>query len=123
MKFEQDILTAATRITGYGPDHVLVNGQRHESSLLLGTAGVEAWDCASLQALTSSHLDYWLAQHPELVLLGTGRQLRFPDVALASRLHAHGCGLEVMDTAAACRTWNLLLAEGRRALAALILER
>lgn len=122
MKFEQDILHAATRITAYGVDHVLVNGTRHEGSLLLGTAGVEAWNCASLGALNGAHLDYWLAQQPELVLLGTGRRLRFPQPALISRLHAQGCGLEVMDTAAACRTWNLLLAENRRALAALILE-
>ncbi len=60
---------------------------------------------------------------PEVVLLGTGTRLRFPHPRLTRALTDAGIGVEVMDTPAACRTFNILAAEGRKVLAAVILDR
>jgi uncharacterized protein len=59
---------------------------------------------------------------PEIVLVGSGRAFAFPDPSLLAPLYAAGIGVEVMDTRAACRTYNLLLGEGRNVIAALIVD-
>lgn len=71
-----------------------------------------------LMADMQSFLDY----EPEVILLGTGRKMGFPNARLMAELAGIGIGLETMDTAAACRTYNVLAGEGRRVLAALIID-
>jgi uncharacterized protein len=73
-------------------------------------------------ALTAEHLAQLTAFPCDVLLLGTGRRQRFPAPALLRPLIESGRGYEIMDTAAACRTYNILVAEGRIVLAALIIE-
>lgn len=113
-------------ITAYGAGWVAVDGERHTSSLVLSAAGaLEAWDCDRFDALSAAHFDRLLAlgaEPPELVVFGSGERLRFVKPALLRSLIERRIGVETMDTAAACRTYNILAAEGRRVVAALLLE-
>lgn len=79
------------------------------------------WAPQSYDELRPEHLTTLLAYEPELILLGTGAQLRFPNPDTMARVQQAGVGLEVMDTAAACRTFNILVAEGRNVVAALMM--
>lgn len=111
--------------TGYGDDHVLINGQRHEASLLLTAAGIEIapWAGLGFDGLTVAHFE-WVALRPlDILLLGTGNRLRFPHPALTRPLVEARIGLEVMDIGALCRTYNILASEGRSVGAALLIER
>ena len=107
-------------ISGYGDDHVLVNGERHAGSLVVMLDRLQPWDATGFDALERVHFEALAALAPEIVLLGTGARLRFPDAALTAPLVDAGIGLEVMDLRAACRTYNVLIAESRRVAAALL---
>ncbi|MEJ2176142.1 MAG: Mth938-like domain-containing protein [bacterium] len=109
-------------ITGYGDNHVLVNGARHDASLVVTAEAVLPWEAATFEALAQAHFETLAALAPDLVLLGTGPRLRFPAAALTAPLVQAGIGLEVMDLRAACRTFNVLRAEERRVAAALLFE-
>jgi uncharacterized protein len=113
-------------VTGYGPGWVAVNGERYGHSLILGSSGhLTTWNCARFEDLDSSHFSRILHEAttpPELVIFGSGHRLRFPPPSLLADLTRHRIGLETMDTQAACRTFNILSAEGRRVIAALLLE-
>jgi uncharacterized protein len=123
MKLHLSHASDVNRITGYGEGFVQVNGQRHESSLVVLPEGEPAaWEVAAFSALSADHFEALASQRPELVILGTGKRLCFPPPALYEALILAGIGLEVMDTGAACRTYNILAAEGRRVSAALIVE-
>lgn len=115
-----------TAITAHGDGWVAVNGQRHHQSIVVRPEGdPEAWSCARLEDLTAAHFESLLPADgpaPELVLLGSGRRLRFVPPALLAPLIARRVGVETMDTAAACRTYNILAGEGRRVVAALLIE-
>jgi uncharacterized protein len=106
--------------TGYGDGYVKVNDQRHESSVVVAPdRPVERWDPQSFDALTAEHLRALLDLKPEIVILGTGERLRFPPPHLARILAEAAVGFESMDTKAACRTYNILMAEGRQVVAAI----
>lgn len=110
-------------ISGHGPGWIAVDGVRYQSSLLVGSRGErELWNCRRFEELQASHFDALAALQPEVVLLGSGLRLRFPPPAWLQALAARRIGLETMDTAAACRTYNILAGEGRHVLAALLLE-
>ncbi|PKO73258.1 MAG: hypothetical protein CVU23_03640 [Betaproteobacteria bacterium HGW-Betaproteobacteria-17] len=110
--------------TGYGDDHVLINGHRHESSLLLTPNGVEIapWAGLGFEALTAAHFEWIALREPDILLLGTGTRLRFPHPSLTRALTDARIGLEVMDIGALCRTYNILIAEGRNVGAAVLIE-
>ena len=82
---------------------------------------VEHMPVAAVAAISDEHFDEILARKPVIVLLGTGAQLRFPDYTLMARILQTRTGFEVMDTPAACRTYNILVEEGRQVAAAIIL--
>lgn len=108
--------------TGYGENYVEINRRRYENSLIvLPGKIVKDWEIASFEHLAAAHFEFLANLEPEIVLLGTGVKLRFPAPALTRSLVAAQIGLEVMDTAAACRTYNILAAEGRKVAAALLL--
>ena len=111
---------AGNIISGYGDDHVLVNGERHSVNLVVTADRVVPWEVATFEALTPTHFEALVALAPEIVLLGTGSQLRFPAAALTAPLVQARIGLGVMDLRAACRTYNVLRAEERRVAAALL---
>lgn len=110
--------------TGYGADHVLINGHRFDAGLLLTARGVEIapWAGQDFAALIPAHFE-WVAQRElDILLLGTGARLRFPHPSLTRALVEARIGLEVMDTGALCRTYNILAAEGRSVGAAVLIE-
>lgn len=84
---------------------------------------IPAWKPLTLEQIETSDLQPITALEPELLLLGTGETQRFPDDALLAALIGLGIGYEIMDSAAACRTYNILAGEGRRVAAAIIIER
>ncbi len=107
-------------MTGYGDGYVAINGVRHEAHLLGTAERVAAWEIDRFESLSTEHLQDVLALEPEIVILGTGAAQRFPRPEQVRVLTAAGVGLEVMDSKAACRTYNILMAEGRKVVAAIL---
>ena len=123
MKLHLTTTAGLNMITGYAPGHILVNGRRHETNLIVLPDHVQPdWLEGGFGELAVSHFEVLVLHRPEIVLLGTGSRQHFPQPALYRGLIEARIGLEVMDTGAACRTYNILAAEGRRVAAALILE-
>jgi uncharacterized protein len=121
MKIEREQAEGRNMFTGYGEGYVEVNRTRYSVSLVVGAESlVTDWPLDSIESLAADHLAAILALNPEIVLLGTGATFAFPDPARLAPLHDARVGVEVMDTAAACRTYNILLGEGRNVVAALI---
>ena len=121
MKFQPDQFGSA--ITSYGPGWIAIGGQRLEHSVVLHSTGEHAlWAGAGFDELTDAHFTPLAELRPELVLFGSGAALRFPRPAWVRRLIEAGIGVETMDTGAACRTYNILAGEGRRVVAALLVE-
>jgi uncharacterized protein len=118
MKLHVTQVSGQNVFTGYGKGYVAVNNERHEQHLLVMPDRLLTWDVAGFEALDSFHVERLLAFEPEIVILGTGAALRFPGPRFARPVTAAGIGLEVMDSQAACRTYNILASEGRRVLAA-----
>lgn len=109
-------------VTGLGPGWVRIDGDEYRGNLVLTPdAVVPGFAPGGFAALAETDFAALLVHEPDVVLLGTGSKLRFPAPRLTRALTAAQVGLEVMDTAAACRTFNILAAEGRRVVAALIL--
>lgn len=123
MKLHADTRNPSFSVTAYGDDHVAVNGRVLTRSLLLLPDRIdETWGPAACAALTLSHLEALVALPCDVLLLGTGRRQHFPPPALLRPLIEAGRSVEIMDTGAACRTYNILVAEGRAVAAALIVE-
>ncbi|MEX3957302.1 Mth938-like domain-containing protein [Trinickia sp. EG282A] len=123
MKLHQDSSGALNTVTGYGAHYVDINLERHESSIVVvPDAPVIVWPVASFEALTPEHFELVRACEPEVVVFGSGTRLRFPHPRLTAALIAQRIGVEAMDFMAACRTYNILMAEGRRVAAALLIE-
>ena len=109
-------------VTGYEDDWVEINAQRFGHSLMvLPEVAPRAWPVTSFSALTSADFEVLAATEPDLVILGTGPQQRFAAPALLAPLMARRVGVECMNNQAACRTYNILMAEGRKVALALIL--
>ncbi len=121
MKFQPDRPEGVNVIHAYTRTSVSVNGQVHTRSLLVPPTGdLIDWPVSSLEALTEADFQPILDARPEVVILGTGPTLRFLKPALLRHLMAARIGVETMDTAAACRTYNILVGEGRQVMAALL---
>jgi uncharacterized protein len=102
--------------------YIEINRQRHTQSVLLLPTQLEAWPLKELSELDETSLNFFLNKGLEVVLLGTGPLQRFPHPRLLRHLAAAQLGVEVMSTPAACRTYNILLSEGRKVGAALLLN-
>jgi len=109
-------------ITGYGEGYVMVNGERRDSSLVVLPDRIEEWAVAGFDRLTAEDFLFLRELRVEIVLLGTGARQRFPHPRLTAALAQARIGLEVMDVQAACRTYNILVAEERKVAAALLFE-
>jgi uncharacterized protein len=122
LKFHLDPRTGLNAFTGYGPGYVAVNNVRHERNLVvLPEAILDDWTKAGFDSLAAGDFAALAGRGLEIILLGTGTRIRFPRPELLRPLIEDGLGVEVMDTAAACRTYNILMGEGRKVAAALIL--
>ncbi|HIE55480.1 MAG TPA: hypothetical protein EYP90_09915 [Chromatiaceae bacterium] len=121
MKFSADLSESPWLITAFEPGRIRVGQEYHEENLLLMPDRLrQPWPVACLEELTQEAVQELTRYQPDLILFGTGEIQRFPPPALLAPLMEARIGHEVMDTAAACRTYNILLNEGRPVLAALI---
>lgn len=122
MKLHEQRAANLNTVTGYGPGYIEINGARHAGNLVLGATSVQRWSVAGFEGLSFEDFDPVLSLEPEVVLLGTGLHHRLVDPRLTARLARAGVALETMDTKAACRTYNILVADGRRVAGALLQE-
>lgn len=124
MKLHADpLLAERNTVTAYGPGYVEINKVRYERAVILTPdRPIAPWDAAGFDALRVEDFAALLSFAPDVVLFGTGARQRFPHPRLLAPLAQARIGVEVMDTHAACRTYNILMAEGRRVLAVLLLE-
>ena len=122
MKFAQDSQEDGYVITAYDDDCVSINGKSFSQSLVIASTKLhENWDITSITLLSAKHIEQVLSFEPELILIGTGSKLVFPPVEIYAGIIEHGIGVDFMDTGAACRTYNILMSEGRDVVAGLIL--
>ncbi|MBX3659113.1 MAG: Mth938-like domain-containing protein [Ramlibacter sp.] len=122
MKLQPDKSSVQT-ISGYGPGWVGVQGEKITGSVIIGSRGQRiAWPCERFEDLDASHFEQLAQLQTELVIFGSGGRLRFPQPAWQRPLIERRIGLETMDTAAACRTYNILAGEGRDVAVALLQE-
>ena len=120
MKLHASTPTGANTITAYGDDYVMVNGARRDSSVIVTAAEVKPWRATDFEHLEAADFAELAGLGADIVLLGTGARQRFPHPLLTASLGAARIGLEVMDLKAACRTYNILVAEARKVALALL---
>jgi uncharacterized protein len=124
MKLQPD-KSNAPMVRAYGPGWIQVDHDKYAHSVLVSSLQempTEAWQPVNFKDLQAQDLAPLAALGAELVILGTGDRLRFVPAAWQSPFAKHRVGLETMDTAAACRTYNILASEGRKVIAALLIE-
>jgi uncharacterized protein len=103
-------------------DGIRIHGKIHRQSLLLTPEQLHAWDPQRFEQLSTASLSALLDHPGDVIIIGTGQRQRYPDTQLLAPLYRQGIGFEVMSSAAACRTFNILAAEGRRPVAGIIFE-
>src|ERR1700730_2893780 len=122
MKFHLTQAAGQNLFTAYGDDFVAINHQRFEHPVLVAPAQpVTRWDASSVESLTPTHFEAILEFKPEIVVLGTSGRRRLPKPDLTRARAAGAVGCEAMDAKAACRAFNILMADGRQAVAAILI--
>jgi len=108
-------------IKSYEPGKLNLNSGQHQHSVVVYLDQlITHWQVNTIKDLTTAHVEKLVALEPKIILLGTGQAHKFPETALWAPAYQYGIGVEVMQTDAACRTYNILATEGRNVLAALI---
>lgn len=124
MNFSQDTDEITTSIHSYHEDYLVINSLKYDCHCQLHRSGmVEPWQPDDIEHLKLTDFDQILECMPDVVILGTGQSLKFPANELRQQFLQRNIGLEVMDTGAACRTYNVLLSEGRNVAAAILLPK
>lgn len=122
MKFHRETAQGVNLVRSWGSGYVNLNEERVESSVVVAADTViHGWQVDRVEDITLDSLACVLELEPEVIVLGTGDVQRFPEIALLARLQEMGIGIEVMDTVAAARTYNVLVGEGRHVVAALFM--
>lgn len=121
MKFSESVGASSNRIRGYDQGLIYVNNLTIDAPTIVSVDNILTWQCRHASDIDESTLAPALALDPEMLLIGSGLRRQALSPQLLASLSERGIGLEVMDTPAACRTWNLLVDEGRRVVAALLL--
>jgi uncharacterized protein len=123
MKFILDRTGPAHVVRAYAPGRIRIGDRDIATSVIVSPGElIEPWRPRQLADLEATDLEPVVALAPEVLLIGTGARQSFPPQVIFAALHARRIGFEVMDTGAACRTYNLLVAEDRRVAAALLIE-
>ncbi len=123
MSLTEERITSRYRISGYSSDEIIVNDTAYRQSLILSPHSLHhPWPIAGIEDLDQSSLQIILDMSPKVVLLGTGQQQQFPKASIMVLFGQRGIGLEVMNNGALCRTFNILVAEDRDVVAAIILS-
>ena len=121
MKLHLDRPSGTNRITAYGPGFVVVNEERIEGAVIVSPERlIREWPPRCFEELDASSMEHVVGLAPAIALLGTGATHRFPPTEVLASLMERRIGVEVMSTAAACHTYNILMAEDR-AVAAMLL--
>ncbi len=122
MRFTEDASSGINVIRSYAPGEIRINEQSIRDSVIVSATELLIEPALrSVADLSAAYHARVLGLEPELILIGSGVRQRFPEAQFGARYLSAGIGVEVMDTGAACRTFNVLVAEGRRAVALLIL--
>jgi uncharacterized protein len=123
LKLHAERIEGTNAIARHGAAGVVVNGVTHTANVVVPWRGlVSPWSAQGFELLSAEHFAELAAHEPELIIFGSGSRFRFPPAACLRPLIDKRIGIETMDTAAACRTYNVLLGEGRAVLAALLFE-
>ena len=123
MKLQSDPHSGANTINGYGDGYVEINKTPYAHAVVLSSDGaISEWSAQTFDDLKAGHFSQLVDLKPELILIGTGSRQRFPKPELLKALIDAKIGFEIMDSQAACRTYNILVGEGRQVLLALIVE-
>jgi uncharacterized protein len=123
MSLTLDDNNATYQIKGFKPGTIQVNQQTYNRSIIVTPNKlIENWAPQLISELTHEDLKFITELKPAVLIIGTGEELQFPDVELYGDLINAGIGVEIMDTSAACRTYNVLTAENRNVVAALIIR-
>ncbi len=121
MPLAEDKITSRYSISAYNPGEIIVNQTAYHESLILSPQTIHCpWPVLSVDELNESNLQLVIDMNPYVVLLGTGGQQIFPDSRIVALFGQRGIGLEVMNNGALCRTFNILVAEDREVVAAII---
>ncbi|WP_171207204.1 MULTISPECIES: Mth938-like domain-containing protein [unclassified Ruegeria] len=115
MRLNEITYSDAKPVDGYGPGFFRIGGQVHDGAVLTGPTGTSAWG-----GLSDADPLLDLATHVDVILIGTGSEMAHIPSDLRSQLESAGLGVEIMNSPAACRTYNVLLSEGRRIALALL---
>ena len=122
MRLTDDRIAGAYLVRSYTPGELRVGDEvLRRSCIVRADQLVRDWRPQSLEELTLADLEAVLSLEPEIVVLGVGERQRFPPAEIMAAMLSRGIGCEVMTTDAACRTYNVLVSEDRRAVAALFL--
>ena len=123
MKLQSDPHSGANTITAYGDGYVEINKIPYAHAVILSSDGaISEWPVQNFESIESHDFSQLVDLKPELILIGTGSRQRFPKPELLKALISANIGFEIMDSQAACRTYNILVGEGRQVLLALIVE-
>lgn len=124
MKLHSDPQSSLNTITGYGIGYIEVNSHAYQHALIIQPEGeIITWQADELADLTAENLGALCTSKPELIIIGTGKKQQFLKPEIIRPLIQAKIGFEMMDSQAACRTYNILMSEGRNVLAAILLEK
>lgn len=122
MKFAEDLVNSAFVIHSYDESGININQRLYTQSLVLSANRlIEDWPIQQIDQLEQSLLEPIIELDPEVIIIGTGPNLVFPHPQTYAWIINQGKSIEFMDTGAACRTYNVLLSEGRKVVAGFIL--
>ena len=123
MKLTDESIGSTLLIRSYAPNEVRVGETVLTRSFLISaTQLVPEWKPARIEELTIDDIEAIVALEPEIVILGSGTKQKFPETRWLASLLSRGIGCEVMDTGAACRTYNVLVSEDRKVVGALMIS-
>jgi uncharacterized protein len=123
LKLQANKTDGSNAISRHSSQGVVVQGKSFTENVVVSwSQGVQPWSVSHFEALTEAHFTALGTLGPELILFGSGARMKFAPPALLKSLMAKNIGVECMDTPAACRTYNVLLAEGRSVVAALLFD-
>jgi uncharacterized protein len=121
MKFAEANTDGGHLIVGYEPGRIHIDGRSYRDGLIVSPERiVTGWGPESAADLTAEHFEALIELDPQVIIVGTGKRQIFPNPRIYYSILAQGVGVEIMDTGAACRTYNILMSEGRRVSAGLI---
>jgi len=122
MKFSEADSAGGHLIIGYGPGRILIGGRTYTRGLIVSPEHIDAdWGPRNAKDLAAEHFDALLTLDPQIIIVGTGKYQVFPDPGIYLAILQRGLGIDIMDTGAACRTYNILVSEGRKVAAGLIM--